>query len=195
MTAALTATHDFLSQRLRPGGIALDATAGQGHDTVFLARGLGAGGVVHACDVQPAALAATHRRWEQATGAKAALHLHLVGHEAVRTSLEEAGVTRLDAIMFNLGYLPGGGREVTTRTATTMAALRALLPLLAPGGVLTVVGYPGHPGGLEELAEVLVWAAGLPPATYLARHLRLLNIGPLRPELVALESSANGRHP
>jgi ubiquinone/menaquinone biosynthesis C-methylase UbiE len=101
MTPAVTAAHEFLRQRVAVGGCALDATAGQGHDTAFLARLLGEAGAVHACDIQPSALDATRRRWETLAVPKASLHLHLCGHEKVRTVLETAGVTRLNALTFS----------------------------------------------------------------------------------------------
>jgi len=189
MSAATTAAHDYLRRRLRPGGVTLDATAGQGHDTAFLARWLGPAGIVHACDIQPPALEATRRRWLALPEPKAALHLHPVGHQSVHTALAALGVTQLNAIMFNLGYLPGGDHPLTTTPATTLAALHHLLPLLAPGGALTLVVYPGHPGGRAELQAVLDWASQLPPEVALARHLRLLNLGPDRAELIALEAT------
>jgi predicted methyltransferase len=174
--------------RVRAGGIGVDATAGRGHDTVFLARLLGAAGVVHACDVQPAALTATHQRWLSLPTPNAALHLHGCGHESMKQSLAHHGVTQLQAIIFNLGYLPGTDHAITTNAATTLAALRDLLPLLTPGGILTIVAYPGHPGGREELAAILDWARQLPPAIGLARHLKWLNLGPDRAEMIAIEA-------
>lgn len=188
MTPAVTAAHEFLRRRVAPGGCALDATAGQGHDTAFLACLLGTAGVVHACDIQPPALDATRRRWEALDVPKATLHLHACRHENVRTALTAAGVARLNALMFNLGYLPGGDHRLTTRTSTTLAALQSLLPLLAPRGVLTIVAYPRHPGGQEELDAVKTWAAQLSPATHEAHHFQPINLGPRRAQLIAIEA-------
>lgn len=188
MTPAVTAAHEFLRHRVAPGGCALDATAGQGHDTVFLARLLGAAGVVHACDLQPSALAATRRRWEALDAPKATLHLHECRHESVSEQLDAAGTPRLHAVMFNLGYLPGSDHRLTTTTASTMAALQSLLPRLAPRGVLTVVAYPRHPGGQEELEAVRDWAAALSPATHEAHHFQPINLGPRRAQLIAIEA-------
>jgi len=187
MSLAVAAAHDFLRSRLRPGGCALDATAGRGRDTLFLARLVGPGGVVHACDVQSDALEETRRRWDEITGAKAALVLHHCGHERVAASLAAAGTTALDAIVFNLGYLPGGDPSLTTRPATTVAALASLVPLLNPGSAFTIVMYRRHPGAQEELDSVLSWAATLPFENAHVRYVQPLNHGPLRPHLVAGE--------
>ena len=70
------------------------------------------------------------------------------------------------AVMFNLGYFPGGDHAVITRTGETLAALAAALEVLKPGGLLTVVCYPGHPGGDEESAAVESWSGGLDEAEF-----------------------------
>lgn len=58
------------------------------------------------------------------------------------------------AVMFNLGYLPGGDKTIISTTGTTLSALETAMDLLAPHGILTVVCYPGHQGGDEESFEV-----------------------------------------
>ena len=50
--------HRLLAQATPAGGTAIDATAGNGHDTLFLAQCVGANGRVYAFDIQPQALAA-----------------------------------------------------------------------------------------------------------------------------------------
>ena len=72
--------------------------------------------------------------------------------------------------MFNLGYLPGGEKEIITRPATTLPALAQSLEILTPGGVLTVVCYRGHPGGREEYEAVLAWLESLPEEYGVARY-------------------------
>jgi hypothetical protein len=64
------------------------------------------------------------------------------------------------AITFNLGYLPGGNQMTTTRSDSTLTALRQSLELLRPGGVLSILAYRGHPGGREEALAVAHWCAG-----------------------------------
>ena len=187
MSLAVLASHEFLQAHLKPGGCALDATAGRGHDTEFLARHLGAGGMVHACDIQAEALEATRMRWERLAGPKAALQLHACSHEAMADRLAQAGGPALNGVIFNLGYLPGGDHTVTTRPDTTLAALQSLLPQLAPSAVIAVVVYPRHPGGREEADRIRAWAEALPVWEFRCRRVHALNFGPERPELVAVE--------
>lgn len=145
--------HSHLAEALSPGARALDATAGNGHDTAFLAEQVGAGGRVEAFDIQAAAIAAS-----QARLASLGLGDRVTWHLASHAALAERLAAPVQAAAFNLGYLPGGDKAQTTRAASTLAALEALAGgLLAPGGALAVTCYIGHPGGAEEAAAVLAW--------------------------------------
>ena len=75
--------------------------------------------------------------------------------------LPESVAGRVQAVMFNLGYLPGGDKQRTTGASTTLAALQSALSLLAPGGVISLLAYTGHPGGREEAELVKGWASAL----------------------------------
>lgn len=149
--------HRLLQEVLRPGDGAIDATAGNGHDTMFLAERVGDAGKVLAFDVQAAAIAAAKARVEAAGLAGRVEFIH--GSHA--TIPERVAPGSVAAVMFNLGYFPGGDHEVITRTGETLAALEAALVVLKPGGILTIVCYPGHAGGDEESAAVMAWSGGL----------------------------------
>jgi 16S rRNA C1402 N4-methylase RsmH len=154
--------HQRLEPLLVPGEPALDATAGGGHDTLFLARALHPG-PVHALDIQRAALERTRARLD-AAGVGGNVTLHRASHGELDTVLPGALRGRLAAVVFNLGYLPGNAAGPTTEPATTLAALEAATDWLAPGGVLSVVAYRGHPGGREEALAVEAWFARHQPA-------------------------------
>ncbi|MBI1345808.1 methyltransferase domain-containing protein [bacterium] len=151
--------HDEIAAVVSPGDIAVDATAGNGHDTLFLAQQVGPTGRVFACDRQPLALEQTAFRLRSAGCSNVTLieqdHCHL----AVWIPEEYHG--RLAAVMFNLGYLPGAGKLIITQAATTVMALEQAARLLRKGGIITVVAYTGHPGGLQETAAVENWMDGL----------------------------------
>lgn len=169
----LACAHDWVQCMLAPGDSAVDATAGNGYDTLFLARLVGPSGRVHAFDVQAAALDETGRRLSR-EGCDARVSLHECSHARMREVVPEG----VKAVMFNLGYLPGSDHAVKTVKEETIPAVQAALELLLPGGVLTVMCYPGHEGGREECEAVAGLLASLPLPQW--RVVRL--------------SSANGSH-
>src|SRR5688572_12496052 len=126
---------------LGPGETAIDATAGNGHDTLFLAESVGPGGRVFAFDVQPTALERTAERLAAAGVRNVALLCR--DHAGLADVLPGDCRGRVGAVMFNLGYLPGGDKAVATRPGSSVPAIAAALGLLRPGGVLTAVAYAG----------------------------------------------------
>ncbi|MBQ6506097.1 MAG: hypothetical protein IJI08_02085, partial [Clostridia bacterium] len=136
---------EMLRAVLLPGDRAIDATMGNGHDTALLGSLVGPEGRVYAFDVQPAALEATRRRLAE-EGSAGQAELFLLGHEHMREAVGEP----VKAIVFNLGWLPGGDHRITTLTATTLPAIQQALALLLPMGVLVICVYPGHPEGERE---------------------------------------------
>lgn len=154
-------SHLFLHGFVREGETAVDATCGNGHDTLLLARLVGVHGHVWGFDIQPEAITETGRRLAEAGLASRATLLP-VGHEGVAKHV----TAPVQAVLFNLGYRPGGDRSIVTRPETTESALRQSLGLLAAGGILMVTVYPGHSGGAEERSAVESWAASLDPRSY-----------------------------
>lgn len=146
----VTLAQQAIADVLGAGDHAVDATAGNGHDTLFLARRVGTHGCVTAFDIQPAALAATRNRLEE-HDLLAPVRLIAAGHEAMAEHLTGPPIK---AAMFNLGYLPGGDKTVITQAETSLRGLSAACRLLAPGGRISVLVYIGHAGGSEEYNAV-----------------------------------------
>lgn len=187
--SVLNFAHTLATGTLRDGGGAVDATIGNGHDTVALARAVGAEGTVHGFDVQAAALEATRERLAAASLA-GRTDLHCVGHEQMAQHLPDPLHGTVGAVMFNLGYLPGSDSERTTQPDTTVAALEAALQLLRPGGIVTVVLYTGHAGGAEEAQAVETWATDRDQDRVQALSYRFVNQQNDPPRLLALEKRA-----
>ncbi len=145
--------HGIVAQYLNSGDLAIDATAGNGHDSCFLARQVGDKGRVFAFDIQQQALKNTEKQLEEKALQKQVALIQR-GHEYLAQELPADCHGKIQAIMFNLGYLPGGDKQLTTTSTTTLAALDQARPLLACSGVITVLAYRGHPGGQEETLAV-----------------------------------------
>lgn len=167
---ALAMARNLLLDRLAAARTVVDATAGNGHDALFLAAHTPADAVLWAFDLQPEALDATARRLAE-HGLSGKCRLTRDCHSRVADYVTGP----VDAAMFNLGYRPGGDHGFTTRAATTVAALEAITRLLAPGGIVTIVAYPGHAAGEEENTAVADYLATLPQAQFTAAAWRMLN--------------------
>ena len=149
----------------KPAPVCIDATCGNGHDTVFLA---GLGGRVLALDIQPAAVQATRARLTAAGYADPARYRVVQGDHARLAALAaREGFAPADGVMFNFGWLPGADHGVQSRAHSSRTALAAALALLAPGGALTAVLYsPGHGPQEEEKQAVLAYLTGLDEARF-----------------------------
>lgn len=145
--------HQMLGELLREGDVVIDATAGNGHDTQFLAGGVGVSGRVLAFDVQEVALRSSRVRLREA-GLEDRVEFHLASHARMA---EFAVVGSVAAVMFNLGYLPGEDHALATEADETLRALDAACVVMKSGAVLSVVCYPGHPQGGDEAACVERW--------------------------------------
>ncbi|NBB78866.1 MAG: methyltransferase domain-containing protein [Verrucomicrobia bacterium] len=161
--------HAKLAESLQAGDLAIDATAGNGHDTCFLAGKVGADGRVIAIDIQEAALAATGQRLE-ATGFADRVELLLGDHAQELNALVQTKAGLAAAVVFNLGYLPGGDKSIKTAADQTRLALSSARDLLRSGGMLCVTAYRGHPGGPEEAAAVDAWMRSRADASDCVEH-------------------------
>lgn len=154
--------HAILQQIIQAGECVVDATAGNGYDTLFLAQSVGKTGKVLAFDRQKDALTATQKRLETAMQFEQVELFH-IRHECATEYVRKItqGTQSIAAIMFNLGYLPGSNKQYTTTKETSLRACTDLLPFLRVGGALTIHTYTGHANGQEESDTLIKWASGL----------------------------------
>lgn len=148
--------HNYLRAQLQLGDRALDATAGNGHDSAYMAELVGSTGHVIAIDIQEAAITATRARLESAS-CLTQTELLVADHSQVLQALCSQYAQTISAITFNLGYLPGSDKSIQTEPESTLAALRAASELLKPNGLLLVTAYRGHDGGQAEAGVVADW--------------------------------------
>lgn len=175
------------------GKALVDGTCGNGHDTFFLAeclRRLDLGGQcpIYSFDVQESALAAARRLLADMPEHGATFLL--ADHAALRQSLAERGVTEIILAVYNLGFLPGSDKSLTTNAARTLPSLTEAAALMLPGGLLCVHAYGGHGGGLDELTAVDSWFCGLAADTWQAARYEMCNKG-RNPEALFLARRRN----
>jgi len=183
--------HHLTRRALRAGDVAVDATAGNGHDTVHLAETVGESGTVFAFDVQDRAIQTTRHK---VTTRVPAVDVRLLqeDHAAMLSYIPEEMHGTVGAVMFNLGYLPRGDHDQITTPETTLPALEAACNILRPGGLVTVVLYTGHRGGEKEAAAVCTWAEGLPQDPFAALSYRFVNRVNAPPRLLAIQKTGGG---
>ena len=184
MKRPLEMAHDFLAEVVTKEDIVVDATMGNGHDTLFLAK---IAKQVFAFDIQEKALMKTQQRLEQA-GLDNAL-LILEGHETL-----DQFVTEAKAGIFNLGYLPSADKSLITKPHTTIEALRKLCQLLVKGGRIAIMIYYGHEGGELEKDAVLDFVSQLDQQEFTVAIYRTLNQVNNPPFLVMIEKLERYRH-
>lgn len=154
--------HERIQQMIKEPLLCIDATAGTGKDTVFLAKLVGERGRVISMDIQKMAIEQTKKRLLKerlSNRAEVVLdsHVHMDKY---------AKKDRVSLIMFNLGYLPGGDHSLSTKADTTIEALEKGLNLLHEGGMISLLIYSGGDSGFEEKNQVLAWLRELPDDKY-----------------------------
>ena len=159
VTSHLSLVPQLLSQTLKPGDMVVDATAGNGYDTLALARlVLGGGGRVVSMDVQQCALKATEARLlQEFTQEEVASGVTFIeGNHRDFSRLDEltGPGQRVKAFIYNLGYLPGSDKSVATSKEDTIDSLKQAAQRTSLGGLVCVTCYRGHEGGLEETNKV-----------------------------------------
>lgn len=155
---AMEYSHQLLKEVVVAGDHVVDATVGNGGDTILLATLVGKSGRVYGFDIQKQAIDTTQQKL-LLTGLTPQVQLFQQGHETVSDILAEK--EEISAAIFNLGYLPNSDKTVITQGDTTLSAIQALIPHLRKGGRLIIVVYYGHDGGLTEKETVLNYVATL----------------------------------
>ena len=148
---SLGLTHRVMARCIQPGDFCIDATAGKGRDALFLCRLVGETGHVLAMDVQADAVAQTTALLT-AEGVMERARVVQACHSRMG---DYAAAESVDGIMFNFGWLPGGDHTLFSSPDTSIAAIRAGLDLLKPGGVMTLCIYYGRENGTAERDALL----------------------------------------
>lgn len=184
LKTALRFSHELLEEVIELGDTVVDATMGNGNDTLFLAKLVGEKGLVYGFDVQEQALENTTERLEKENSFSQA-RLLLQGHETIETTLLPD--EKVKAAIFNLGYLPKGDKSVVTNELTTIRALEALLLRLEKSGRIVLVIYDGHDEGKIEKEEILNFVSKVEQEKFSVLNYHFINQRNNPPSLICIE--------
>ncbi len=182
---ALQLSHSYAERLIQPGDRVVDATCGNGGDTVFLAELVGPNGHVDGFDIQAQALKKTRERL-----AKAELTDRCSLHQISHDQMGEFVAPNVRCVLFNLGYLPGGDHAIGTRSETTLPALEQALELICVGGAVLICLYYGGDSGFDEHEAVLSWISHLSVHQYAVQKMELANALNCPPIFICCEKLA-----
>ena len=163
-------SHLLLSAHINKGDRVVDATCGNGFDTIFLSQMVGSKGKVYSFDIQKQAIKNTKEKLRKNDYIDR-VNLIEDGHQNIDKYIKE----EIKGMVFNLGYLPGTNKEITTKRNSTLSAVEKGLKLLAIGGIIVLVIYTGHPGGKEELEAILDLSINMDQVQYNVLRYNFLN--------------------
>lgn len=184
LKTSLRYSHDLLKEVIQEGDTVVDATMGNGNDTLFLAQLVGKSGKVYGFDVQEQALVATTNRLTEHSCTEQVVLL-LQGHETIKEVIPET--TLISGAVFNLGYLPKSDKTIVTHEDTTIQAIEALLLRLKETGRIILVIYDGHEEGKQEKREVLSFVENLPQEQFSVMNYQFINQRNNPPSLICIE--------
>lgn len=142
------------------GDIVIDGTAGNGHDTLFLAQLVGESGHVYSFDIQVEAINNTKTRLNE-SNCDSQVTIIQAGHEKAKSIIPTMDHGAIAGCIFNLGYLPGGDKSVVTKSVTTLTAINDIFSILKKEGIIVLVVYHGHEEGKQEKDELLKYVTAI----------------------------------
>ncbi|MDX8430554.1 MAG: class I SAM-dependent methyltransferase [Candidatus Algichlamydia australiensis] len=157
--------HDFWKKVLQPGDIAIDATCGNGNDSLFLAQLIAPTGQLHCIDLQKEAIENTRSK----------LKFFLSNTHFYHGSHIVLPPVSPKIIVYNLGYLPGSDKSVTTMTASTLASIENALQIIRPGGLISITCYPGHSEGAVEEKSISNFVSSISKNKYTSTSIEWKN--------------------
>jgi len=152
-------SHFLMEQVIDEGETVIDATCGNGHDTLYLSRLVGESGRVIAFDIQELAINNTRQLLEKHSRQNVTLIKD--SHANFEQYIDEDKRENLGGAIFNLGYLPRSNKQIITKKESTIAAIQSLLQFIRPGGIIVLVVYHGHDGGELEKEGLLNYVTKL----------------------------------
>jgi len=182
----LDLAFSFWEKLLSSSDHVIDATVGHGFDAMKVLR-LIPDGFLYGLDIQKEAIDSTLKKLEP-------FHQNFkLYHQSHESFPKDIASSSIKLVIYNLGYLPKGNKELTTHAKSTLESLNHALKLLKPSGALSIMIYTGHPAGADEETLILNWAEGLDKTHYLVTYHKLINRHKA-PALCLVQKKQEGAH-
>lgn len=169
-------SHNIIKNFCGSFNNALDATLGNGHDTDFLSQFFN---TVYSFDIQ--------KRCIDKYALKNIQNVHLINES--HDKIENYNIESIDCAMYNLGFLPGGDKSITTNHVTSLTSIKKALAILSDNGIITIAIYTGHKEGLFEKESIINYVKTLPKNQFAVMHHIFLNRENNPPELIVIEKN------
>jgi SAM-dependent methyltransferase len=186
ITRILPFARTLMDAAVQEGDIAVDATVGNGHDTLYLAELVGKTGHVFGFDIQAQAIENTKNRLKE-YGAIEQVTLFQESHDRLIEKIPVQYHGKITGAIFNLGYLPGGDKQIVTKPDSTIRAVEQLLEIMASEGIIVLVIYHGHPEGAVERDALLEYVQTLDQQKAHVLRYQFINQVNNPPFIVAIE--------
>ncbi|MGO4890051.1 class I SAM-dependent methyltransferase [Anaerobacillus sp. MEB173] len=178
--------RQLIDAAVSEGDIAIDGTVGNGHDTLYLAKIVGDNGRVFGFDIQEQAIANTKERLTN-EGFSDQVTLFQTSHDQAKSLIPSPYHGKIKGAIFNLGYLPGGNKEIVTTPVSTISAVEQIIEMMAPEGILVLVIYHGHPEGQIERDQLLDYVTSLDQKLVHVLNYQFINQTNNPPFIIAVE--------
>ena len=185
LKSILNYAHYLIQQSVTKGETVIDATCGNGNDTLFLSRLVGDEGHVLAFDIQDKAIDNTKERLSEELRHNVTVIQD--SHENIPKYIDPKLTDHIGGAIFNLGYLPKGDKKIITKPESTVTALQESLRVLKTKGLVVLVIYHGHEGGKSEKNTVLNFVINLDQKKYRVLHYGFINQKNNPPFIVAVQ--------
>jgi tRNA G37 N-methylase Trm5 len=179
---SLYLSHEIIQKTVKNGDTVVDATTGNGKDTVFLAELVGDQGRVYSFDIQTVAIEKTTEKLK-AKGIEKRVILINGSHANMCKHIDGS----VKAVMFNLGYLPGGDHDICTKASSTIEAVESAMRLISVNGIITIVVYHGGDSGFEEKEHVLKFIQSIDSRHFTVTKTEFVNQINCPPILICIE--------
>lgn len=192
LSNSIQIVHCLLKEVLTSAKVIVDATTGNGFDTIFLAKNAQENARIYAFDIQDKALENAKKAMNEV---KDKINLPLENIKYIHASHDEFDKyinENIDLVIFNLGYLPGGNHEITTQTSTTLKAIEKFIAKLNVHGHIAIVMYPGHEEGFCEYQAIEKMVKVLEKKSFTVGWYKMINHNINAPTLCWIEKVGEG---